>query len=143
MSESLGGDGYAKLAQSIVSALREYEEADRLQIVPVIHGDTVFSNGILKDENTVTFLDMRGMLGSKLTLAGDLTYDLAKTYQVCRCAYTRNVQSACTLYMHTAIAHTTVLYALSHTRSFSPLSHPSSLFLATTSCYWMCLWMRM
>jgi hypothetical protein len=65
----------------------------------VIHGDTVFSNGILKDENTVTFLDMRGMLGKKLTLAGDLTYDLAKTYQVhrltCRVTIELSVHVVC------------------------------------------------
>ena len=70
-----------KLQASIYKALKEYEDAERPQIVPVIHGDTVFSNGILTEDNTVCFLDMRGMLGKKLTLAGDLTYDLAKTYQ--------------------------------------------------------------
>jgi tRNA A-37 threonylcarbamoyl transferase component Bud32 len=47
----------------------------------VIHGDPVFSNILLKGDNTVAFLDMRGCLGNTMTLAGDVVYDLAKVYQ--------------------------------------------------------------
>ena len=47
----------------------------------VIHGDPVFSNVLLTSEGKVVFLDMRGSLSGVCTIAGDLTYDLAKVYQ--------------------------------------------------------------
>ena len=42
----------------------------------------MFSNALLTDDGRVYLLDMRGELGSHLTLQGDLTYDLSKVYQV-------------------------------------------------------------
>ncbi|CAF1095236.1 unnamed protein product [Adineta ricciae] len=47
----------------------------------IIHGDPVFSNILLKSNNNLIFLDMRGCLGKELSLEGDLNYDLAKVYQ--------------------------------------------------------------
>ena len=47
----------------------------------VIHGDPVFSNALLTETGRIYLLDMRGELGSTLTLQGDLTYDLSKVYQ--------------------------------------------------------------
>jgi len=47
----------------------------------VIHGDTVMSNVLLCNDDSVKFLDMRGMQGSELCIGGDATYDLAKTCQ--------------------------------------------------------------
>lgn len=35
----------------------------------------------MADGGKIFFLDMRGELGSQLTLQGDLTYDLSKVYQ--------------------------------------------------------------
>ncbi|CAF3039080.1 unnamed protein product [Rotaria sp. Silwood2] len=59
----------------------EYERSKRGQHNPIIHGDPVFSNALLTQDSRVVFLDMRGSLGSELTLQGDLNYDLAKVYQ--------------------------------------------------------------
>jgi len=63
----------------IIDGLKKYE--DNLHGIPsVIHGDPVFTN-ILKTKTDVKFIDMRGKLGDKLTLEGDLNYDYAKIYQ--------------------------------------------------------------
>lgn len=61
--------------------LRSYEQERRWQHANVIHGDPVFSNVLLTDDGKIYLLDMRGELGSHLTLQGDLTYDLSKVYQ--------------------------------------------------------------
>ncbi|CAF3572427.1 unnamed protein product [Rotaria sp. Silwood1] len=59
----------------------EYERSNCGQYNPIIHGDPVFSNALLTPDSRVVFLDMRGSLGTELTLHGDLNYDLAKVYQ--------------------------------------------------------------
>lgn len=66
---------------SILEFLRDYEHSQRGLFTKVLHGDAVFSNVLLKGDNTVVLLDMRGCLGKKLTLVGDAVYDLAKVYQ--------------------------------------------------------------
>mmetsp|Transcript_47725 Transcript_47725/g.91206 ORF Transcript_47725/g.91206 Transcript_47725/m.91206 type:complete len:685 (-) Transcript_47725:583-2637(-) len=65
----------------ILEFLRDYEHSQRGLFTKVLHGDAVFSNVLLKGDNTVVLLDMRGCLGKKLTLVGDAVYDLAKVYQ--------------------------------------------------------------
>ena len=62
-------------------ALGTYESDQRWHHAAVIHGDPVFSNVLLTDDGRIYLLDMRGELGSVLTLQGDLTYDLSKVYQ--------------------------------------------------------------
>jgi len=62
-------------------ALSTYESHQRWHHAAVIHGDPVFSNVLLTDDGRIYLLDMRGELGSVLTLQGDLTYDLSKVYQ--------------------------------------------------------------
>ena len=47
----------------------------------VIHGDPVFSNALLTETGRIYLLDMRGEVGSTLTLQGDVHYDLSKVYQ--------------------------------------------------------------
>ena len=61
--------------------LAEYENEARWQHSNAIHGDPVFSNVLLTNGGRVYLLDMRGEIGSTLTLQGDLTYDLSKVYQ--------------------------------------------------------------
>jgi hypothetical protein len=61
--------------------LASYEREGRWHHANVIHGDPVFSNVLLTDDGRIYLLDMRGELGSHLTLQGDLTYDLSKVYQ--------------------------------------------------------------
>jgi capsule biosynthesis phosphatase len=65
----------------IIKYLNEYEASGHGQHSPVIHGDPVFSNALLTPDSRVVFLDMRGCLGTVLSLEGDLNYDLAKVYQ--------------------------------------------------------------
>jgi capsule biosynthesis phosphatase len=68
----------------ILAALRLYEELGAGIYANVIHGDPVFSNVILSLDGGVRMLDMRGCIGTRYTIAGDLTYDLAKCYQSLR-----------------------------------------------------------
>ena len=59
----------------------DYETSEKGEM-GVIHGDPVFSNVLLTDnERNVKFLDMRGRQGDHLTLIGDIHYDYAKVYQ--------------------------------------------------------------
>lgn len=71
----------SELFPNLLKALKEYESSGRMQLRRVIHGDTVFSNILLTDEDEIKFIDMRGSLGSNLFLGGDAAYDLSKTYQ--------------------------------------------------------------
>jgi hypothetical protein len=62
----------------ILDFLRSYERGQRGVLTRVLHGDPVFSNILLNNENQIYFLDMRGCLGKMLTTVGDVVYDLAK-----------------------------------------------------------------
>jgi len=50
-------------------------------IIGIIHGDPVFSNIIFDTSNNIKMIDMRGIVDDKLTIYGDIYYDLAKIYQ--------------------------------------------------------------
>ncbi len=47
----------------------------------IIHGDLVFSNIILTNNGELKFFDVKGKLGNKLSIFGDVFYDYAKIYQ--------------------------------------------------------------
>ena len=64
-----------------MAELSSFEREKRWVHANVIHGDPVFSNVLLDAEGRIYLLDMRGEVGSTLTLQGDLTYDLSKVYQ--------------------------------------------------------------
>jgi aminoglycoside phosphotransferase len=66
--------------ENIMTKLNEYEK-NNLGKPSVIHGDPVFSNIILTENNKIKFIDMRGKLGENLTVYGDLYYDYSKLYQ--------------------------------------------------------------
>ncbi|CAF1391514.1 unnamed protein product [Adineta steineri] len=70
-----------ELMNNIIKYLDEYEKCQRGQHSPIIHGDPVFTNILLPSDGRIIFLDMRGILGTQLTLQGDINYDLAKIYQ--------------------------------------------------------------
>ena len=70
-----------KFVDHIVDYFNDYEKSRRGQYFPIIHGDPVFSNILLTPDNRIIFLDMRGILGTELSLQGDRNYDLAKVYQ--------------------------------------------------------------
>lgn len=47
----------------------------------MIHGDPVFTNVIVTENNRIKLIDMRGCLGDIHTVYGDPLYDLSKVYQ--------------------------------------------------------------
>ena len=71
---------YKKIFDDINNNLKKYEELKKGRI-SIIHGDTVFTNIIINEFNKIKFIDMRGKLGSELTIYGDWLYDWAKLYQ--------------------------------------------------------------
>jgi capsule biosynthesis phosphatase len=64
----------------ILQKLQEYEELKRGKMT-VIHGDPVFTNIIVRENQDLVFIDMRGELGNEMTIMGDKWYDYAKVYQ--------------------------------------------------------------
>lgn len=79
-------DALGPLAISLFDRLHEfldtYEAEEKGVYAELIHGDPVFSNVILSnDDKAITFIDVRGQLGNTLTSEGDINYDLAKVLQ--------------------------------------------------------------
>ncbi|KAI1075283.1 capsule biosynthesis phosphatase [Whalleya microplaca] len=79
-------DALGPLSASLFSRLNEfldtYEAEEKGVHAEVIHGDPVFSNAILsEDEKLVSFIDVRCQLENTLTPEGDIHYDLAKVLQ--------------------------------------------------------------
>lgn len=71
---------------SLINYFEKYESND-LGIKKIIHGDAVFTNCILKEqqdkfgEYNFKFIDMRGRLGNIKSIFGDVLYDYGKIYQ--------------------------------------------------------------
>lgn len=61
----------------LIEYFTQYDEG----IFSMIHGDIVFSNCILIDNNNFKLIDMRGVLGNNLTIYGDIFYDYGKILQ--------------------------------------------------------------
>jgi capsule biosynthesis phosphatase len=77
---------YSKYNNSniIYNKLIEYFEKYEINnkgIYGIIHGDPVFSNCIIDENNNLKLIDMRGKLDDKLTIFGDILYDYSKVYQ--------------------------------------------------------------
>jgi len=70
-----------KIADVVLKELTKFQERKRFKRAQYIHGDPVFSNVMLTTDAKVKFIDMRGSLGDVLTTAGDVCYDLSKTFQ--------------------------------------------------------------
>ena len=70
----------AHVYKVLIDKLSEYENSDR-GIQSIIHGDPVMTNIMINTYDKIKFIDMRGMIGSTLTLQGDRMYDWAKLYQ--------------------------------------------------------------
>jgi hypothetical protein len=64
----------------LICYFKEYEEK-KYGIHGMIHGDSVFSNCMIDENNNFKLIDMRGKLNNTLTLYGDIFYDYAKIYQ--------------------------------------------------------------
>ena len=56
-------------------------EIENKGIFGIIHGDPVFSNCIIDENNNFKLIDMRGKIDNILTIYGDILYDYAKVYQ--------------------------------------------------------------
>jgi hypothetical protein len=79
---TLGLETTSKLLNTLVTRLGVYQSEQRAVYAEVIHGDPVFSNAILDEtQRRVHLLDVRSQLGTTLTTAGDVAYDLAKVLQ--------------------------------------------------------------
>ena len=76
-----GGINVDEAYDEIMTFLQGYEADSRADVRECIHGDPVFSNGLLTADHKVQFIDMHGCLGGALTTAGDAAYDLAKVLQ--------------------------------------------------------------
>ena len=69
-----------EIYNKLITFFEKYENSMGGQI-GIIHGDPVFTNCILTKNNEFKIFDMRGMIGSNLTIYGDIYYDYAKIYQ--------------------------------------------------------------
>ena len=69
-----------EIFNEINNYLKDYEKSKKGKI-SVIHGDTVLTNIIINEYQKIKFIDMRGKMGSELTIYGDWLYDWAKLYQ--------------------------------------------------------------
>jgi capsule biosynthesis phosphatase len=70
----------ANIYNKLIDYFKKYE-SEKMGKVSIIHGDPVFSNVILDKNNNIKLIDMRGMLGDRLTMLGDVFYDYGKIYQ--------------------------------------------------------------
>jgi len=68
------------LYEDMKSFLLDYED-NKCASISNIHGDPVFTNVLLDKNNRIKFIDMRGLQGDFLTIAGDKNYDYAKVIQ--------------------------------------------------------------
>ena len=73
-------ENHTEIFNEINNFLKDYEKSQKGKI-SVIHGDTVLTNIIINEYNKIKFIDMRGKMGSELTIYGDWLYDWAKLYQ--------------------------------------------------------------
>lgn len=73
-------ENHNEIFNEINNYLKDYEKSQKGKI-SVIHGDTVLTNIIINEYDKIKFIDMRGKMGSELTIYGDWLYDWAKLYQ--------------------------------------------------------------
>ena len=66
--------------EELIIKLKKYEENNEGHF-SIIHGDPVMTNIIINNFDKIKFIDMRGKLGTELTIYGDSLYDWAKLYQ--------------------------------------------------------------
>lgn len=64
----------------LMNYFTEYENQQK-GIFGIIHGDAVFSNCLLNNNNNFKLIDMNGIQDDKCTIYGDILYDYGKIYQ--------------------------------------------------------------
>jgi hypothetical protein len=72
--------GSNEIYNSLIESLNLYEKNNK-GIKGIIHGDAVFSNCLVDENNLFKLIDMRGKNNNTLTIFGDILYDYAKIYQ--------------------------------------------------------------
>ena len=65
----------------VYELLVEYLTKLKLDTTTVIHGDPVFTNVLVDQDDNIKFIDMRGKVDDQLTVYGSPIYDIAKVYQ--------------------------------------------------------------
>ena len=73
-------DDFYNIKENILNFLKQYE-LNKKGKIGVIHGDPVFTNILIDENNSIKMIDMRGKVGDELTVYGDIFYDYAKIYQ--------------------------------------------------------------
>ena len=70
-------NGHRQLLDQILEFLDSYTQTQ----TTMIHGDPVFTNILVNEENHIKLIDMRGKNHNQYTIYGDPIYDVAKVYQ--------------------------------------------------------------
>lgn len=71
---------FNKIKKETADFLKQYQENNQA-IFKVIHGDPVFTNILINNNDELKFIDMRGKVGDEITIFGDIFYDYSKIYQ--------------------------------------------------------------
>ncbi len=66
--------------KKIINKMYEYKEKG-MGVEGMIHGDPVMTNIMINQYGKIKLIDMRGKIGDKLTIYGDIMYDYSKFYQ--------------------------------------------------------------
>ena len=69
-----------KIYNELKKGLISYQQQGK-GVLGMIHGDPVFTNVMLDKYNNIKMFDIRGKLGTRLSIYGDIFYDYAKVYQ--------------------------------------------------------------
>lgn len=75
-----GYNNFKNVKNDILNFLIKYQNNKNGKI-GIIHGDAVFTNILLDFNDNLKMIDMRGKIGEKLTIYGDIFYDYAKIFQ--------------------------------------------------------------
>ena len=73
-------EGSSEIYNNLIDFFIIYEKNNN-GIKGIIHGDAVFSNCLIDENNIFKLIDMRGKNNDTLTIFGDILYDYAKIYQ--------------------------------------------------------------
>jgi len=74
---------YARFFESkkTLGLILDFLQNYKPESLTMIHGDPVFTNVIVNDNNQIKLIDMRGQIGDIYTVFGDPLYDISKIYQ--------------------------------------------------------------
>lgn len=73
-------ENFETVKNQVLNFLQEYEKKRKGKI-GIVHGDPIFTNIFIDNNDDIKMIDMRGKIGDKETIYGDIFYDWAKVYQ--------------------------------------------------------------